>query len=275
MRKLSILIIGALSVAFMQAQQISAPLQFEVASVKPMTQSAVYFPPTGGPGTSDPGQITWSGVPLRQLLMTAWDVKRYQISGPAWLDSERYTIVAKVPAGASKEQVNVMWQNLLESRFGMVVHHEPRVFRSDEMTLAKGASKLKETGFYGPDDLLDRYMTAPGLQVAGDGGNRHLLGRAQTLEQVASLLDAAAGRPVIDKTGLTGKYDFDVEFDMSQPPAPSGGANQPSPNGAFAPCISCAIQSALQQELGVRFVKSTVRLDVIVVDRAEKTPVEN
>jgi uncharacterized protein (TIGR03435 family) len=168
-----------------------------------------------------------------------------------------------------------MWQNLLKDRFGVVIHHESRVFQSDEMTLAKGASKLKESGFYGPDDLLDRYMTIPGLQVAGDGGNRHLLARAQTLEQVASLLDAAAGHPVIDKTGLAGKYDFDVEFDLSQPPAPGDTPTGPNPNGTFAPCISCAIQSALQQDLGLRFVKSTVQLDGIVVDHAEKIPTDN
>jgi uncharacterized protein (TIGR03435 family) len=255
--------------------QAAAKLEFEVASVKPMPPSANYSGQAGGPGTADPGQITWSGVPLKQLLMTAYDVRRYQISGPAWLDSERYTIVAKVPEAATKGQVNLMWQNLLETRFGVVVHHESRVFQSDEMTLAKGTSKLKETGFYGPDDLLDRYMTAPGLQVAGDGGNRHLLARAQTFEQVASLLDAAAGHPVTDKTGLTGKYDFDVEFDLSQPPAPGDNANRPNPNGTVAPCISCAIQSALQQDLGLRFVKSTVQLDVIVLDHAEKIPTDN
>jgi uncharacterized protein (TIGR03435 family) len=256
--------------------QAAAKLEFEVASVKPMPPSSPQFPePAGGPGTTDPGQITWSGVPLKWLLKTAYDVRLYQVSGPAWLDSGRYMIVAKVPEGATKGQVHLMWQNLLETRFGVVVHHESKVFQSDVMTLAKGASKLKETGFYGPDDLLDRYMTTPGLQVAGDGGNRHLLARAQTLEQVASLLDAAAGHPVIDKTGLTGKYDFDVEFDLSQPPAPGDNANRPNPNGTFAPCISCVIQSALQQDLGLKFMKSTITLDVIVVDHAEKIPTDN
>jgi uncharacterized protein (TIGR03435 family) len=86
--------------------------------------------------------------------VTAYDVKSYQISGPAWVDSEGYVIVAKVPEGATKEQVRLMRQNLLKDRFGVVVHHESRVFPSDKMTLAKGASKLKESGFYGPDELL-------------------------------------------------------------------------------------------------------------------------
>jgi uncharacterized protein (TIGR03435 family) len=254
----SALIIGILCAPILQAQQTGTPLQFEVASVRPRPASATsYSGETGGPGTSDPGQITWSGASLKWLLVTAYDVKPYQISGPAWLDSQGYMIVAKVPQGATKEQVKLMWQNLLETRFGVVVHHESKVFQAEEMTLANGASKLKETGFYGPDDLLDRYMTAPGWTFAGDGPNRRLLGRAQSLADVASILAQVAGHPVIDKTGLTGKYDFDVEVDLGQP------------------CTSCVVAIALEQTLGLKLVKSTVRLDVIVVDHAEKTPVEN
>jgi len=88
-------------------------------------------------------------------------VKPYQISGPAWLDccSDRFTIVAKVPEGATKEQVNLMWQNLLKDRFGVVIHHESRVFQGEELTLPKGPSKLKETAM-GRDPVLDRYYKA-------------------------------------------------------------------------------------------------------------------
>ena len=137
MREVSIAILAALSLLASNAARGQAPekLEFEVASVKPITRSSPQFPETGGPGTPDPGQITWSGVTVKQLLVTAYDVKHYQISGPAWLDSVGYAIVAKVPEGATKEQVNVMWQNLLKERFGMVLHHESRIFRSDEMTL--------------------------------------------------------------------------------------------------------------------------------------------
>jgi uncharacterized protein (TIGR03435 family) len=86
-----------------------------------------------------------------------------------------------------------------------------------------------------------------------------------------------AGYPVIDKTGLTGKYDFNVDLDLNQPPAPGDNANQPSPNGngTYVPCMSCAIASALEQGLGLKLVKSTARLDVIVVDHAEKIPTDN
>jgi uncharacterized protein (TIGR03435 family) len=162
-----------------------------------------------------------------------------------------------------------MWQNLLKVRFGLVVHHESRVFQADEMTLAKGAAKLKETDLpgsaselipgaglkTGPDGLPQ--LPAPGLTVVGDGTTRRLLARAQSLAQVASFLAMVAGHPVIDKTGLTGKYDFSAELDLGQP------------------CMSCVIASALKEELGLRLTKSTVRLDVIVVDHAEKMPTDN
>jgi uncharacterized protein (TIGR03435 family) len=267
--------------------QAPAKLEFEAASVKPMTSSSRWSPETGGPGTADPGQITWSGATVKQLLVTAYDVKYYQISGPAWLDSVGYAIVVKVPEGTTKEQVNVMWQNLLKERFGMVLHHESRIFRSDEMTLPNGGSKLKKTDLptrqttpekgleTGPDG--QPRLTTAGLQILDNpDGSRRILARAQTFEQLASWLAAAAGHPVIDKTGLTGRYDFGVDLDLNQPSVLGDGANQPSPNGnRYVPCLICAMQSALEQELGLKLVKSSVTLDVIVVDNAEKTPTEN
>ena len=125
-------------------------LVFEVASVKPSPpvkpgERVFYGPARGGPGTPDPGQITWTYARFVDLLMTAYDVRNYQISGPGWLDNERYDVIARVPAGATKEQVRVMWQNLLAERFGLVLHHDPREFRVDELVIAKGGAKLKES----------------------------------------------------------------------------------------------------------------------------------
>ena len=65
---------------------------------------------------------------MKDLLMTAYDVKAYQVNSPDWFDTERYDVAAKVPAGTTREQVHVMWQNLLADRFGLTLHHEPREF---------------------------------------------------------------------------------------------------------------------------------------------------
>jgi len=72
------------------------------------------------------------------------------------------------------------------------------------------------------------------------------------------MLDQLAGHPVIDKTGLAGQYDFNVEFESGEPP-----------------CASCAISNGLEQDYGLKLVKSTVTLDVVVVDHAEKIPTDN
>jgi uncharacterized protein (TIGR03435 family) len=114
---------------------------FEVASVKsaviPATGGVYFGPARGGPGTSDPEQITWSYARIIDMLMTAYDVKTFQISGPSWISSERYNIVAKVPEKSTREQVNMMWQSLLAERFGVVLHHESKEFQVEELVVGK------------------------------------------------------------------------------------------------------------------------------------------
>lgn len=148
MRQAAGIAVLASALAFAQAET------FEVASVKPSApvppSGGVYFgPPRGGPGTPDPDQITWTYATLRSLLMTAYDAKTYQVTGPALLDNEldteRYDIAVKVPARTTIAQVNVMWQNLLAERFGVKLHHEPKEFQVEELVIAKGGPKLKET----------------------------------------------------------------------------------------------------------------------------------
>jgi uncharacterized protein (TIGR03435 family) len=75
--------------------------------------------------------------------MTAFDVKAYQISGPEWLASERYDIIAKVSPGTTNEQVMIMWQNLLSQRFGVALHRESREFNVEELVIAKSGSKKR------------------------------------------------------------------------------------------------------------------------------------
>src|SRR4051812_2857226 len=148
---------------------------FEVASVKvspPVlsTERVFFGPPRGGPGTPDPAQITWSYATLMNLLTTAYDVKAYQVSGPEWLAIQRYDIALKVAAGATREQVRTMWQNLLTERFGVVLHRESREFRVEELVIAKGGAKLKETAedlsvpsLPGPPQFKDGALVSPGL----------------------------------------------------------------------------------------------------------------
>lgn len=273
----------------------AADLTFEVASIKPsppLAMGPVYLlPPRGGPSTDDPGRITWNGATLFQMLVTAYDVKRYQAAVADWLKTERFDVLVKVPAGATKEQVRVMWQNLLRDRFGVVLHHESRQLEAEELVVAKGGPKLKETDLPadtpefnpnrtampkpGPDGLPQ--LPGPGLIIMPNGPAAHMIGKAQTMAQLAATLGNQLNHPVVDKTGLTGKYDFSVEY------RPDGLPGLPSPAGAagLGPASQDAsepgsnIESAVQDQLGLRLVKGKAPMDVIVVDHAEKTPTEN
>jgi uncharacterized protein (TIGR03435 family) len=294
----------ACALAFGQA---SESLTFEVASVKPSPppdpNGRVFFgPPRGGPGTSDPGQITWTNAALRNILMTAYDVQTFQITAPDWLSTERYDIVAKVPAEATKTQVNVMWQNLLKERFGLVLHHESKDFQVDELTVAKGGLKLKETEDPNIEPLTPvggpLKLNKNGLpEMNGSGAivtislnnsspTARMVAKGLPVSEIAIRLAGLLRRPVIDKTGLTGKYDFTLEFtpDLSgagflpPPPPPPGGPGPAPSSTASAQSASdpgSNIASAVEKQLGLKLTATKGKLDVLIIDKADKVPTEN
>jgi len=290
-------IAGSFLLAFVSVfGQTPDSLTFEVASVKrtppPEPGARVFYgPPRGGPGTSDPGQITWANAALIGILETAYDVQIFQVTAPDWMNTERYDIVAKVPVGATKAQVHVMWQNLLRDRFGMVVHHESKEFPVDELSVDKGGSKLKETDL--PPDAESFTPTAgqPKLDKNGaremngfgsiltifpgaNGATASLRVKGLPSSEIAIRLAGYRRRPVIDKTGLTGRYDFTLEFtlDMTGIALPTG-FPAAADNNATDP--GSDIASAVEKQLGLKLTSTKGKLDVIVVDRAEKIPTEN
>ncbi|MGA3019153.1 MAG: TIGR03435 family protein [Bryobacteraceae bacterium] len=133
-------------------QSTSALPSFEVASVKvaeqpkPDAQGRLFIMRgcRGGPGSTDPGMLTCTNTPLKQLLVRAYDLKNYQVEGPAWLDTDGFDIVAKVPPGTSKEQFNLMLQSLLAERFKVTVHRETKNMQVYALSIGKGGPKLKE-----------------------------------------------------------------------------------------------------------------------------------
>lgn len=275
--------------------QTAAGPTFEVASVKrtpvPEPGARVFYgPPRGGPGTADPGQITWSSAALRNILMTAYDIQTYQVTAPDWMNTERYDIVAKVPAGATKAQVNVMWQNLLKERFGMALHHESKDFQIDEMTIAKGGSKLKDTEDPNIEPLTPvggpprvNKDGVPQLNGSGaivtifpnaNGATAGMVAKGLPLSDIATRLANLLRLPVIDKTGLTGRYDFVLEFtpDLSGIPLPAGFSAQDG-NNATDPGSDVAV--AVEKQLGLKLTSTRGKLDVMVVDHAEKIPTGN
>jgi uncharacterized protein (TIGR03435 family) len=221
--------------------------------------------------------------------MTAYDVKEYQVNGPAWLNTERYDIIAKVAEGATKEQVNMMWQNLLAERFGVMLHRESKEFQVEELVIAKGGHKLKETTLDasaeldpGPPKFANNgELAGPGyVTTITASGQAHTVAKGQPLSKLTTTLGNTLRRPVLDKTGLTGKYDFSIDFHIDlrgfglPPSGPAG------PAAAGAPLDSASepgpdLASAVQQQLGLRLVGGKANLEVLIIDKAERVPTDN
>ena len=175
-----------------QLPPTSPSIEFEVATIRAseppppgsmLAQRMATAPRTnGGPGISDSERIMFSHMPLRMLLYIAYDVHPDQISGPNWLDSETFDINAKVPAGATKEQVNVMLRTLLIERFKIMIHQTVQQDnKAYDLVIAKSGPKLKEAEHEptatGPT-LEDRFavkLDADGFPVIPDGqvGSAH------------------------------------------------------------------------------------------------------
>jgi len=297
MRLFALVCLSALACqSFAGAQEV---LTFEVASVKasapPDANGGVFIgPPRGGPGTSDPERITWSGATLMNMLMAAYEVKRYQVAGPDWLSADeeryRYDIAVKVPAGAAKEQIPAMWRNLLKDRFGINVHTESREFPADELTVAKGGPKFKETTLDpnapppppGPvklgSDGIPHLERAGMLSMVSPGPNGpilYLVGRATPLGPLTNYLNNQLRHPVTDKTGMTGKYDFVLEHRLDTMGRSISPALAAPAQGDTASEPGTDIGTALEQQLGLKLVKGKAPLPFIVVDHVEKTPTEN
>lgn len=274
---------------------------FEVATVKPAEmpgpgRGGVRFGPSGGPGTSDPGRIHYVLMTLRDLLRFAYNVKPYQISGPDWLDGQRFDVTATMPPDTSKERFRFMLQNLLAERFKMAIHHDTKELPMYSLVVAKGGPKMKESTD-APAPPLDSTNPPPpgspplatrsGLLTMFLTGHDRTIAHQQTMQDVANWLSVEVGRPVTDNTGLTAKYDFTVTYSREGLEArrlPMAGmpvtVALPPPGAAPAPAPAsdsdaANLFQALQSQLGLRLEAKKGPVDVIVVDHAEKTPTEN
>jgi uncharacterized protein (TIGR03435 family) len=204
------------------------------------------------------------------LIAAAYDLNPRAISGgPAWSGSDRYEIVAVAPGDLrpTYDEQMVMLKKLLTERFNLMFHREKKEFSIYELTVAKGGPKITEST--APFDEASNVTST--LFPAASGGIDHALMPAHnvTMQQFASVLQRAIlDRPVVDKTGLSGRYDFDLEWtpDESQ----FGGQLPPGAPDAAKP----GLFAAMQQQMGLRIEAARGPLDVLVIDRLDR-PSEN
>jgi uncharacterized protein (TIGR03435 family) len=266
---------------------LAAQTGFEAATVKVSAAQDTRSRMRGGPGTGDPGQITYTNVTLASVLLRAYDVKAYQVAGPVWITSRRYDIAAKIPAGATMGQFRGMLQGLVAERFQLGVHHERRELLGYSLVTGKSAPKLKASTESGSETPAGPPKTDangfpelehPGLAlmegVKGKAVVTFLTARGQALAALVDLLSREFRVPVVDKTELQGTFDFKLEF---APQAPGALPRPPSMDGSAEAIDESGpnLMTAVQQQLGLRLVPGKIAVDVVVVDRGNPTPVGN
>jgi len=247
--------IAAFACSLCIAQSEPSP-HFEVASVKPMGEGRLgSF--SGGPGSTDPERITFQATTMENLIRSAYNVLPYQISGPSWLSTERYAVTAKLPPGTSLEQMRQMLANLLAERFGLVFHRVMKDFPGYAITVAKGGPKLTPTTH---DDKF------PVFRGASDGhGSMHYeltqTSTALLTNRISMMLRTGPGsttEPVVDRTGITGKFDFTL--DVSDKPGPD------------LEDVATDISDALERQAGLKLERVKVPLPVLMIDHVERVP---
>lgn len=257
-------------------------------------------------------RVDLKGVALGEMVLLAYRLKPYQLVGPDWIRQERYDVQATYPPGATKAQMPDMLQALLASRFKLQIRRDKQDIDAYELVVDKGGHALQpatpapaQPAPLGPDEKAlnvggqELRLGADGksatvetpegaMRVAmGDGGVMRLQMDRMTMSGFADLLSGFAGKPVVDRTGLTDRYQIPLEIrqedllnvaraaaqqqGIALPPGAGGGGAQ---GVAADPGGNASMLSAVRK-LGLRLESRQVPMEVIVVESAEKTPSEN
>jgi uncharacterized protein (TIGR03435 family) len=273
----TIAIIPILTLATAAAQTLDPSPQFEVASVKlapPPDPRGMRVSMRGGPGTKDPGLFRCENCGLSALITGAFDIQDYQLSGPDWMQNTRFDVSAKIPLGTTKDQYLLMLQNLLAERFKMTFHRDKKEMPVLNLVVAKNGPKFKESKPVeaAPDDDSPPQsgpmkkdangfpvLSGKGYSMAIMNNRAALRSPDETMPNFATLLASQLRLPVVDATGLNGKYDIAMSW------VPGDSPDNPGPT----------IYAALQEQLGLKLESKKGMVDIVVIDHIEKTPTEN
>jgi uncharacterized protein (TIGR03435 family) len=260
--------------------------KFEVASVRrvevPSTVMGVpAFPTVGGVGTSSPHRITYRATWLKPLIAEAFGVRVDHITGPGWLGTARYDIVANIPQGATKDDFKLMLADLLRERFGLQFHLDSQIRPIYALRAGSNGPTLNETELAAGDATVSSggrvfaAVDAEGCPIVSPNFqgmvSRPLSGvmcwtaRDVPIADLARLLEQPAGRPIIDETGLTGRYDFKIRFQWMGRGTDAGAAADPAP----------LVFTAVEEQLGLKLEPATRSFPVLIIDSIQREPIEN
>lgn len=222
---------------------------YEAASVKLHTAG-----PGGSSSKGSRGQVVFTNQTLKRLIERAYDVKPFQVSGPAWLEDVRLDIAAKYPAEMKLEDRFLMLRTLLEDRLKLAAHRESRELPGYVLAVSKSGFKLQSVP-----------SGDNGIDHEGRNGVDRMKASRVSMREVADFLERQLDLTVADRTALDGVYDFELHWTVD--PTPSA---DPDPKGA----LFAALQDALGT-IGLHLQPQKVPVEIVVVDYIERTPTGN
>ena len=255
------------------AQSPAAAPTFEAASVK-INKSGE----AGGRFGGRPGNLVVTNYTLRDIIRNVYGLQRYQIvGGPEWLGTERFDINARAPEGAPQSQLLTMMQALLADRFKLRVRREPRDLPIYALVMARPDRRLgpkMQPATFDCAALAAARSRGETPALPPPAGDRPVCGAqanpgrlmvgGYAVADFARNLGGFAGRPIVDRTGLTGTYNYELLWTPDEPP-PAGIALPAwyDPNGP-------SLLTAVQEQLGLKLESTTGPVDVLVIDSAER-----
>ena len=289
MGRLLAALLSTVVVAAPAAAQTDTRPAFAVATIKKNTTGDAARGMRLQPG----GRIVVTNQPLRQLITFAYSLQPQQLTGgPAWLDTDRFDITAQAegnisptPPGGPPGPAQLMMQRLLAERFGLVVHTESRELPVYALIVARRDGQLGPNIKPAGRDCVALMTQAPGgvpvqaprlpdgrpgCGILRNNATGKVLAGGTTMAMLAStMLTGPAGRIVVDQTGLTGAYDFDLEFAMDSTPGAA-----PTPDAATAVADRPSLFTAIEEQLGLKLQATRTPITVTVIDRVTP-PTEN
>jgi uncharacterized protein (TIGR03435 family) len=223
--------------------------EFEVASIKPAAPQEIGRTSTRMSSNTDSGSLVYSNANLKQILGRAFNVQQYQLTGPSFMETERFDVTASFAPQSTSEQLSSMLQKLLADRFGLKVHRETKELPAFALTIIKGGPKFKSA------------ESDAGVS-SNSNGSRWRMTAKITMRRLAEILTEQAGRPVHDQTDLTGPFDLTLEWSAGEAIA----NDRDAPPSVF---------TALQEQLGLKLEPIKAPVESIVVDQLQRIPTEN
>jgi uncharacterized protein (TIGR03435 family) len=196
-------------------------------------------------------------IAMQEAIQWAYNVESYQVTGPGWMGNTRFDIVAKAAGPATDDEMRVMMQNLLASRFQLTMHRETKEMAGMVLLVGKTGAHMKASEDQG-ESVFEPQQKRMAINM-----------RRMSMHEFAALLSEPMHKPVIDLTEIKGTFDFTLDASNYVPPEPAPGQPREREDETYM------VLRALQDQLGLRLEPRKLTIDMVMVDHVEKVPTEN